>query len=435
MIRKINNIFRFRWIAFVSRRFSRVDRKGRSAVTSFFASLGICFGIMTLIVVMSVMNGFQMEFKDAIMEISSYHIQVRGITDDTEKSFVSWCKNEKDIVSVNPFYEAQSFTVGPSGGQAAALIRALPHDIAERDAGFARETLMVSGSFSIEDEDEIVLGSSLADSLGARTGSEVTLLALSGGSDVALLSRERRFRVSGIFHSGYADINASYAFINLEAGKKNFGRSAEKAYGLKLRRESSDAHVIGKINKLFPQLSVVSWRQYNRSFFGVLRVEKNMLMILVLLIFVVVAINIYSGMRRLVYERRSEISILAALGGKSGEVKSIFIVRGFFTGCAGAAGGVLLGLALCVNIGSVFSFASGAMYWTQYFFTLLFSPENALFVRENPMFMLYASVPARIFPLEVFMIALFGIASPLAASYAASRDVLKMTVAEVLHDE
>ena len=435
MIRKINNIFRFRWIAFVSRRFSRVDRKGRSAVTSFFASLGICFGIMTLIVVMSVMNGFQMEFKDAIMEISSYHIQVRGITDDTEKSFVSWCEGEKDIVSVNPFYEAQSFTVGPSGGQAAALIRALPHDIAERDAGFAREVLMVSGSFSIEDEDEIVLGSSLADSLGARAGSEVTLLALSGGSDVALLSRERRFRVSGIFHSGYADINASYAFINLESGKKNFGRSAEKAYGLKLRRESSDAHAIGKINKLFPQLSVVSWRQYNRSFFGVLRVEKNMLMILVLLIFVVVAINIYSGMRRLVYERRSEISILAALGGKSGEVKSIFIVRGFFTGCAGAAGGVLLGLALCVNIGSVFSFASGAMYWTQYFFTLLFSPENALFVRENPMFMLYASVPARIFPLEVFMIALFGIASPLAASYAASRDVLKMTVAEVLHDE
>ena len=344
---------------------------------------------MTLIVVMSVMNGFQMEFKDAIMEISSYHIQVRGITDDTEKSFVSWCEGEKDIVSVNPFYEAQSFTVGPSGGQAAALIRALPHDIAERDAGFAREVLMVSGSFSIEDEDEIVLGSSLADSLGARTGSEVTLLALSGGSDVALLSRERRFRVSGIFHSGYADINASYAFNNLEAGKKNFGRSAEKAYGLKLRRESSDAHTIGKINKLFPQLSVVSWRQYNRSFFGVLRVEKNMLMILVLLIFVVVAINIYSGMRRLVYERRSEISILA----------------------------------------------SGAMYWTQYFFTLLFSPENAFFVRENPMFMLYASVPARIFPLEVFMIALFGIASPLAASYAASRDVLKMTVAEVLHDE
>jgi len=434
MIRKINNIFRFRWIAFVSRRFSRVDRNGRSAVTSFFASLGICFGIMTLIVVMSVMNGFQMEFKDAIMEVSSYHIQVRGVTDDMEERFASWCKSEKDIVSATPFYEAQSF-MASSGGQAAALIRALPHDIVETDAGFARETLMVSGSFSIEGEDEIVLGSSLADSLGVRTGSEVTLLALSGGSDVALLSRARRFRVAGIFYSGYADINASYAFINLESGKKNFGRSAEKVYGVKLRRESFDSHIIGKIKAFFPTLTAVSWREYNRSFFGALRVEKNMLMILVLLIFVVVAINIYSGMRRLVYERRREISILAALGGKGGEIKSIFILRGFFTGCAGAAGGVLLGLLICVNIGGVFLFASEALYRTQYFFTLLFSPENAAFIRENPMFMLYASVPARIFPFEVFMIALFGIASPLAASYAASRDILKMTVAEVLHDE
>lgn len=434
MIRKINNIFRFRWIAFVSRRFSRVDRDGRSAVTSFFASLGICFGIMTLIVVMSVMNGFQMEFKDAIMEVSSYHIQVRGVTDDMEERFASWCKSEKDIVSATPFYEAQSF-MASSGGQAAALIRALPHDIVETDAGFARETLMVSGSFSIEDEDEIVLGSSLADSLGVRTGSEVTLLALSGGSDVALLSRARRFRVAGIFYSGYADINASYAFINLKSGKKNFGRSAEKVYGVKLRRESFDSHIIGKIKAFFPTLTAVSWREYNRSFFGALRVEKNMLMILVLLIFVVVAINIYSGMRRLVYERRREISILAALGGKGGEIKSIFILRGFFTGCAGAAGGVLLGLLICVNIGGVFLFASEALYRTQYFFTLLFSPENAAFIRENPMFMLYASVPARIFPFEVFMIALFGIASPLAASYAASRDILKMTVAEVLHDE
>ena len=435
MIRKINNIFRFRWIAFVSRRFSRVDRDGRSAVTSFFASLGICFGIMTLIVVMSVMNGFQMEFKDAIMEVSSYHIQVRGVTDDTEERFASWCKSEKDIVSAIPFYEAQSFMAASSGGQAPALIRALPRDIAERDAGFAREAFIVSGSFSIEDEDAIVLGSSLADSLGVRTGSEVTLLALSGGSDVALLSRARRFRVAGIFYSGYADINASYAFINLESGKKNFGRSAEKVYGVKLRRESFDSHIIGKINASFPALTAVSWREYNRSFFGALRVEKNMLMILVLLIFVVVAINIYSGMRRLVYERRREISILAALGGKGGEIKSIFILRGFFTGCAGAAGGVLLGLLICVNIGGVFLFASEALYRTQYFFTLLFSPESAAFIRENPMFMLYAAVPARIFPFEVFMIALFGIASPLAASYAASRDILKMTVAEVLHDE
>ena len=75
------------------------------------------------------------------------------------------------------------------------------------------------------------------------------------------------------------------------------------------------------------------------------------------------------------------------------------------------------------------------MYYAHFFVVMLVSPENAMYIQENPMYMLYAAIPARIFPLEVFFIALFGICSPLAASYAASRDVLKMTIAEVLHDE
>ena len=432
----MNNILGEQWILFVSRRFSRVDRKGRSAVTSFLASLGICFGIMTLIVVMSVMNGFQMEFKDAIMELSSYHVQVTGVDDATvEMQFTAWCNAEHDILAASPFYEAQSFMVTDRGKQSAALIRAVPENICDVDSGFAREMHMLAGSFSLHDDDAIVLGSDLARALSVRTGDVVTLLALSGGSDVELLSRDRQFRVAGVFRCGYADINASYAFINFASGQKNFGESTKKVYGLKLVRESFDVPVINKLRASFPLLKSESWRSYNRSFFGVLRVEKNMLMILVLLIFVVVAINIYNGMRRLVFERRSEISILSALGGKRSSIKAIFILRGFLTGCVGAFGGVLFGLLLSVNIGSVFAFASRVMYYAQYFTVSLVSPQNALFVRENPMYMLYASIPSRIFPAEVFLIALLGICAPLVASYAASKAVLKMTVAEVLHDE
>ena len=77
----------FKWVFFVSRRFSKVDRKGRTAVTSFLASLGVCFGVMALIVVMAVMNGFQMSYIDSIMEISSYHIRVSGIAKDRENEF------------------------------------------------------------------------------------------------------------------------------------------------------------------------------------------------------------------------------------------------------------------------------------------------------------------------------------------------------------
>ncbi|MDE5799001.1 MAG: FtsX-like permease family protein, partial [Treponemataceae bacterium] len=178
-----------------------------------------------------------------------------------------------------------------------------------------------------------------------------------------------------------------------------------------------------------------SWRQYNRSFFGALRVEKNMLMLLVFLIFVVVGINIFNGMRRIVYERREEISVLSAFGGRSPLIQSIFVAQGFLVGVIGAIPGLALGLLLSVRMGAVFSLMSKLVYAAQRFAYMLVSPQSAAFVRENPMYMIYGNIPPRIIPGEVLVITIFGIFSSLLASWVASRGVLKMTVAEVLRDE
>ena len=152
----------FRWVLFVSRRFSRVDRKGRSAVTSFLASLGICFGVMTLITVISVMNGFQLSFIDAIMEISSYHVRVENVE---ESAFQSFCQTEPEIISATPFYEAQSLLVGESEKQGAALIRGVSKDQLALDQGFRKQIRILRGRFDLSSEDSIVIGSSLANSL------------------------------------------------------------------------------------------------------------------------------------------------------------------------------------------------------------------------------------------------------------------------------
>ena len=109
-----------------------------------------------------------------------------------------------------------------------------------------------------------------------------------------------------------------------------------------------------RIEKLFPSLKKESWKSYNRYFFGALQVEKNMLMILVFLIFVVVAINIFNGMRRMVYERREEISVLTAFGARPASIQSIFIMQGFLTGFFGSAIGTVLGLYLSVNMSTIF---------------------------------------------------------------------------------
>lgn len=423
------------WIFFVSRRFAKVDRTGRSAVTGLLASLSICFGVMTLIVVVSVMNGFQMGFIDSIMEISSAHIRVQ-LNGTPEETFLEGCKGEDlGIIVAEPMYEAQSLIAGTSGRQSASLIRAVSPTIRQRDEGFAREVKMISGAFDLSKPTNIVLGSELSRQLGARVGSKINLLALSGGSDVDLISNNRLFTVVGIFTCGYAEINNTFSFISLEAGEQYLGEDISKLYSLKLQKSEKDSYVIYQLQQSFPDIQAQSWREYNRSFFGALRIEKNILMMLVFLIFVVVGVNIFNGMRRMVFERQSEIAVLSALGAKKNSIQFIFILRGLLTGLSGAVPGFILGLLLCVQMSAVFSIISKATYWGQYVITYLTQPELVYYIQENPMYQVYGSIPARVMPMEVTLITLFGVFSALVASWKASKNILSMTVSEVLHDE
>ncbi len=423
------------WISAVSRRFARVDRKGRSAVTSTLATLGICFGVMTLTVVMSVMNGFQMSFIDAILEVSSYHLRAVNVSEKEEPLLLAACKNNKQVSACLPFYEAQALMTGEKGGAQAVNIRAAGTEIYYDDPGFNKQLKMLSGSFDLSEPDTIILGSTLARNLGVRLGSTVNLLVMSGGSDVELFSSDRIFTVRGIFTTGYAEINSGYAFVGTEAASKYFGEGAKKIWGIKLKKYDGDLRAISSLKKELPQLEILSWRSFNRTFFGALRIEKNMLLLLVALIFVVVAINIYNGMRRLVFERRTEIAVLSALGARRGGIKAIFIMRGFIMGSLGALIGVALGILISLNTDLVFTGAAKLMYAIQYLITAITDHQNLEYVQVNSSYNLYASIPARIFPGEVVAITLFGILSPLLASLAASKNVLKMTVSEVLHNE
>ena len=436
-----NNFFNsLRWISVVSRRFARVDRKGRSAVTSVLATLGICFGVMTLTVVMSVMNGFQMSFIDSILEVSSYHLRVINVAPEQENALKAACETEKMIRACVPFYEAQALMTGEKGGAVAVNVRAADESIYYKDEGFKKELRMISGSFDFSETDSIILGSTLARNLGVRTGDTVNLLVMSGGSDVDLFSPDRLFTVRGIFTTGYAEINSACAFTGTAAAEKYFGASAKKIWGIKIKNYDKDLGVVASLKKQLglsdsSKTQIQSWRSFNKTFFGALRIEKNMLLLLVALIFVVVAINIYNGMRRLVFERRTEIAVLSALGARKGGIKSIFIMRGFIMGTVGALTGVVLGIIISLNTDVVFTLAAKLMYGIQYLITALTDRQNLQYVQINSSYNLYASIPARLFPGEVTAITLFGVFSPLIASWAASRNVLKLTVSEVLHNE
>lgn len=435
----MNNNFSFKpWIHFVSKRFSIVDNKGKSAVTTRLSSLGICFGVMTLIVVLSVMNGFQAQFIDSIIELSSYHVQVTDVEDENIRNDISsYLTNsvmEKNVVSFIEFKEAQSLMTDKYGKESAAIIRAVPKDVLIRDAGFKKEMEMVSGSFDIEDDNSIILGVRLAKALGVRVGNTVNLFALSGSGDTELISNNRTFTVKGIFSCGYADINASFAFINLSSAEKYFG-SEKLVYGIKLKNQNSDRTFQKEFEKSFPNAKTSVWRDYNRSFFGALRVEKNMLFLLVVMIFIVVAINIYNSMRKLVFERRIEISTLASLGADNNSIQNIFVYRSLVIALKGALPGLLLGLLLSHNIRTVFVVLAKIEYWFTYLYILITNSSAREFIHENTMWYVYANIPARIIPGEVIFITAFGILSCVIASYMATKSVLKMKISEVFHEE
>lgn len=444
VLKKECKIMNKSWIFYVCKRFSRVDRSGRSAATSILATLGICLGVTTLIVIMSVMNGFQMSFIDTILEVSSYHLQVSDLSSQTEQQFYNFCKEDSyiksKVKSISPFYEAQTLIVGEDGSEGAAIIRAVEKNVYEKDSAFSKELSIIRGSFDISKDNFIVIGSSLARQLGVKIGDTVNLFVLSGGNDVSLFSNERMFVVTGVFSSGYAEVNSSYCFVNIDVAKKYFGQKSQKKLGIKLFNSEDAMQVYSKINNYFgtdvklSNFSITTWQDYNKSFYSTLKIEKNMLLLLIALIFVVVAINIFNSMRRLVYERRNEIAIFSSLGATSKQIQLIFVFRGLLTGLIGSFVGVILGLIISYNSDVVFNLAAKVMYAFEYLFTLITNPAYAAYVTENSTYSLYASIPARVYYDEVCLISLFGILSPLLACFFASKSILKMKIVEVLHE-
>ena len=430
----------FAWMLFVSKRFAKVDRKGLSALTASLSSLGIAFGVMTLIVVMAVMNGFQSGFIESILEISSFH--ARAIVENQEDFTVveNLLSKNKHVNAVIPFYDAQGLVVGNNTRQQSAFLRFLPENILEQDDGFAEQVSMSIGEFDLS-ENKTVIGYSLAKALNVRVGDTINIFAMSGSSDVNLISDSRVFEVSGIFTSDYSEINSSFMFFSLDVGKNVLGENAIPHVGIKLANSEKDALVIAQIRKGLEKnqtensVHMESWRDYNTAFFGALRMEKNLLMFVVLMIFIVVGVNIFNSMRRMVFERREDIAVLSALGATNSRIQAIFILRGLLIGVSGAVVGLLLGVLISVNMDTVFMIISKAVYWVQYFFTMIFNKDNLSLVTENPMFMYYAEIPTVMKFSETALITAFGLLSALLASWIASKKILKLFAAEVLRYE
>jgi len=438
----VNSRFRVSWILFVSRRYFRTRRREKGHTASVLSVAGIAAGVMTLIVVLAVMNGFQLNTIRSILRVNSYHLRVTVHGDHTPDPRIErLLQNVPGVQSVVPFVDVQTVAQGYFSGIQAVTLRGVPTDVLSLDPSLKSSLHMVAGVFDLTHPGGVVLGTELARSLGVRVGDTVSILSVLDG---AVAGRKPDFVVEGLFKTGFYDYDMSWGFISLTEAERRFGVSGDLVYGIKLDNRFADQEAAARITALLPsaagrKVSVESWRVYNRAIFGALSVEKTAMMLLVGLIFIVVGVNIYQSLRRTVYERTEDIGVLKAVGAPPLAIQLIFIFDGFFIGILGALIGTFLGLFLSVNINGVFSAIEIAVN------ALLAAGGPALqqavgirageFSIFSPEYFYLSSVPTQVVYGEVFGIFLFAMLSSVVASLLAALRVARIKPAAVLRYE
>ena len=378
-------------------------------------------GVAALLCVIGVMNGFQMGFIDAVLDLDSYHVRIRADSADGGAVLAA----VPHATAVVPFVDIRTMASNERGKAAPLRIKVVPDDIESLDPAFASRLEFRSGSF----RGGLVIGSELARYLDLRTGDAVSVLAVSAddeeGLDVGLVD----LTVGGIYHCGYYDFDASLAFLP-ESSSGGLGAGEPSILGLRLSDRYGDARALAELSAAGID-GAESWRDYNRAFFGALRMEKSVMLLLVGLIFIVVGVNIFHSMRKAVYNRVEDIATMKALGADSRSVRAIFLLDGIATGLGGAFSGLALGLLLATNVNCVFSLLE-AMVSALYG---LFGGSGSAFEFFSPDLFYIGDVPVRLSFAETLFITAAGAASALAAAWAASSRVSRIMPSEVLRDE
>jgi len=425
------------WILFVA---SRYIFKGRSS-SPVLSVLGIAVGVLALIVIIAVMNGFQLGFIESIIDVSSYHIRAENFDEQKAGELQEILLSVPGVVTAVPFKEFQALARGHEANQQAVLVRGLKDNTLDIDKSMGSKLTFEEGYFNIKNSRSVLLGAELAARMGLYTGDTITLFSITGLFSSSDEGNYNDYTVTGIFRSGYYEYDFSWAFINIDS-ESFIENESDIKMGVKISNRFHDRYVLEQIRKKltdYKGVKLSSWRDYNSSFFGALRTEKLLMFILVGLIFIVVGLNIFQAQRRSVLQRSEEIGLLRAVGGNEKAVQLIFIIDGAVIGFAGALIGLLLGLAIALNINQFFT---SVEYLVNSFLGIIKDILAALGMEFSQDFEVFSTqifyikeTPSRILPLEVLFIFIFGFLSALAAGWIASRKIAKIQPAEVLRYE
>lgn len=332
---------------------------------SWVSMLGICIGVMALITVISVMNGLEGELRGRLLSLAS-HATLSG----EPEQLTAWpeladrIRKQEGVVGVAPYIDLQGM-LGRGGDMRAALIRGVDPELESEVSDIDR--YMRAGSFNdlIAGEQHIILGAGLAYALDARIGDEITVLvpAVSAAGEGAvggidLKPRIQNFIVSGVFEVGAQEHDNVLALIHLQDASGLAGTHG-LPNGLRLKFDDIFAAPVRtpQINQaLGGNFRVSDWSIENASYFRAVGIEKTMMTLILMLIVAVAAFNIVAALVMVVNEKRTDIAILRTVGMTPGAIVGVFMTQGVFIGWFGALLGLIFGLLLAFNVGTIVPF-------------------------------------------------------------------------------
>jgi lipoprotein-releasing system permease protein len=338
----------------------RYTRAGRATRRNGFISfisgvsmLGIALGVAALIIVLSVMNGFQKEVRDRMLSVVS-HIEIfapNGAALPDVALTLSQVRAHPQVVGAAPFIATQAL-LARGEDMKGTMVRGIEPSLEPEVTDLAIDLKNTGLNRLIPGEFGVVLGGELARSLGVRQGDKVTLVAPSGQvTPAGIVPRLKQVTVVGTFDSGHFEYDSALVLMHIEDAARIFRLEGPSGVRVKLRDLHQAREVAADLAKtLTGDLVIRDWTRQNRTWFAAVQMEKRMMFIILTLVVAVAAFNLVSTLVMTVTDKRADIAILRTLGASPRSIMGIFVVQGAMVGVIGTFAGLALGLGVAFNI-------------------------------------------------------------------------------------
>ena len=379
------------WKLFVGLRyFTRRSKEKFVSIISIISILGVIVGVAALIVVLSIMTGFDLEIKERIIGTYSHIVLLKENGIKNEEEAIDILSQNEHIVASSPFIDAQAL-LWHKDGAVGVLLRGLDEKREPLVSNLKEYTRSGKLSFGT---DGVILGKELARNLGLKEGERVKLFS-------PYMNKQKEFIIVDTFASGRYDYDANLVLTSLESARELFGKGVISGIGVKVDNEFNVNRIKKDLQKVFPYPFLVnSWMDLDRNLMRALAIEKKMMFFILALIIIVACFNIASSLIMQVLEKTKDVGILRAIGATRGNIKTIFIFLGFLIGTFGAFFGTLCGVVIARNINVIAGFLEKITGFTLF-------PSDIYYLSE---------IPVKIIPVDVAFIAMFSLALAVAAS-------------------